>query len=178
MKILILCLLFTILSAKLTTEYIKVLHNTDPEAKCLDGSIPMIYLHEGGDTKNILFHLVGGGACMGTDLASTLESCYKRSRGKFGSSNPWASTYDAADGGILSPVLSDSSFANWTKIVIMYCDGSFHQGNNLNPITYKDTKLYFRGAVNTRSLISSGRIKNITYQMQIRLSLRDHQQEA
>lgn len=33
----------------------------------------------------------------------------------------------------------------------MYCDGAFHQGNNLNGIQYKDTKLFFRGAVNTRS---------------------------
>jgi len=34
---------------------------------------------------------------------------------------------------------------------MIYCDGAFHQGNNLNPISYKDAKLYFRGAVNTRS---------------------------
>lgn len=34
---------------------------------------------------------------------------------------------------------------------MIYCDGAFHQGNNVNPIQYKDTKLYFRGAVNTRS---------------------------
>ncbi len=25
--------------------YKKVIHNTDPDAKCLDGSSPMIYLH-------------------------------------------------------------------------------------------------------------------------------------
>ncbi len=62
-------------------DYKKILHNTDPEAKCLDGSSPMIYLHEGGDTKHILFHMIGGGACMGLDLPSTLESCYKRSKG-------------------------------------------------------------------------------------------------
>jgi len=33
----------------------------------------------------------------------------------------------------------------------MYCDGAFHQGNNKNAIQYKDRKLYFRGALNTRS---------------------------
>ena len=52
--------------------YTKVIHNTDPEARCLDGSSPMVYLHEGGDTKNIVLYFLGGGACMGTDLASTL----------------------------------------------------------------------------------------------------------
>lgn len=76
-----------------SSDYIKVIHNTDPEAKCLDGSPPMIYLHEGGDTKNIVFHLIGGGVCLGTDLESTLESCYKRSKGDFGSSKKWPETY-------------------------------------------------------------------------------------
>lgn len=27
--------------------YQKVIHNTDPEAKCLDGSSPFLYIHEG-----------------------------------------------------------------------------------------------------------------------------------
>lgn len=67
--VLFVCLINLSLSADL---YSKVIHNTDPDAKCLDGSSPMIYLHEGGDTKNILFYFIGGGACMGTDLASTL----------------------------------------------------------------------------------------------------------
>lgn len=33
----------------------------------------------------------------------------------------------------------------------MYCDGAFHQGMTKEPYSYKDTKLYFRGAVNTRA---------------------------
>lgn len=33
----------------------------------------------------------------------------------------------------------------------MYCDGSMHQGNNPDSVRYKDTELYFRGAVNTRA---------------------------
>lgn len=70
-------------------NYTKLIHNTDPDAKCLDGSPPMIYLHEGGDTKNIMFYFIGGGACMGTDLPSTLESCYKRSKGRLGTSKTW-----------------------------------------------------------------------------------------
>ena len=34
---------------------------------------------------------------------------------------------------------------------MIYCDGAFHQGNNKNGVQYKDTTLYFRGGVNTRS---------------------------
>jgi hypothetical protein len=90
---------------------------------------------------------------MGNDLPSTLESCYRRSKGQFGTSKVWPDTYDGTEGGILSTDSSKSKFANWTKIVMMYCDGSFHQGNNKSPIQYKDTQLFFRGALNTRSHI-------------------------
>jgi len=43
--------------------YKKVIHNYDPEAKCLDGSPGLLYVHEGGDTKNILIFFYGGGLC-------------------------------------------------------------------------------------------------------------------
>ena len=137
--------------ASASPDYVKIVHNTDPEAKCLDGSSPMVYLHEGGDTNNILFHMIGGGACAGTTLDSTLESCYKRSKGQFGSSTHWPDTFEGAEAGVLSTNSSKNAFANWTKIVMIYCDGSFHQGNNKNVVKYKDAELYFRGAVNTRS---------------------------
>lgn len=48
--------------------YTKIIHNTDPEAKCLDGSPPAIYVHEGGDTSRILIYMLGGGACVGNTL--------------------------------------------------------------------------------------------------------------
>ena len=44
-----------------------------------------------------------------------------------------------------------NKFANWTKVIFGYCDGSLHQGTRWNPISYKGTNLYFRGAVNTRA---------------------------
>jgi hypothetical protein len=73
MRTLFTLLLVGLLVCAISAEpYKKLIHNTDPDAKCLDGSSPMIYLHEGGDTKNLLFYFIGGGACMGTDLPSTL----------------------------------------------------------------------------------------------------------
>ena len=53
--------------------------------------------------------------------------------------------------GFLSTDPKKSKFANWTKVKMMYCDGAYHQGSNPNPIQYKDTSLYFRGADNVRS---------------------------
>jgi O-palmitoleoyl-L-serine hydrolase len=52
---------------------------------------------------------------------------------------------------VLSNDLNKNIFASWTKAVLLYCDGAFHQGNAKDPIKYKDTQLYFRGGVNTRA---------------------------
>lgn len=90
MKVISLLLLSTlILQAVAQGNYVKVVHNTDPEAKCLDGSPAMVYVHEGTDNKNILLHFLGGAACLGTDLPSTLEQCYLRSKTELGSSTKW-----------------------------------------------------------------------------------------
>ena len=56
-------LLVSFLSAREEGLYQKVIHNTDAEAKCLDGSPGLIYVHEGGDPKNILIFMLGGGFC-------------------------------------------------------------------------------------------------------------------
>jgi hypothetical protein len=31
-----------------TQRYKKIVHTTDPDARCLDGSPPALYVHEGG----------------------------------------------------------------------------------------------------------------------------------
>jgi hypothetical protein len=60
-------LLITLIATVLCVEqpYKLVIHNTDPEAKCLDGSSPGLYVHEGGDPNNYLLFFVGGGFCTG-----------------------------------------------------------------------------------------------------------------
>lgn len=37
-----------------STNYKKIIHNSDPEAKCLDGSPGLLYVHEGGDPSKIM----------------------------------------------------------------------------------------------------------------------------
>lgn len=61
-QILVVLLLFSLTLAE-EQSYRKVIHNTDPEAKCLDGSPAGLYVHEGGDKSSILMYFVGGGAC-------------------------------------------------------------------------------------------------------------------
>lgn len=43
--------------------YRKVVHNYDPEGRCLDGSPSFLYVHEGGDPTKILIFFLGGGIC-------------------------------------------------------------------------------------------------------------------
>jgi O-palmitoleoyl-L-serine hydrolase len=93
--------------------------------------------------------MMGGGDCGGTDLQTTLENCYQRSKTVYGSSIYWAETRPW--GGILSTNASLNPFATWTKVFMIYCDGAFHQGNTKEPFSYKDTDLYFRGGLNTRA---------------------------
>jgi hypothetical protein len=57
MKINLLTILFILSLLTLTNSqanYNKVMHNYDPEAKCLDGSPGLLYVHEGGDANKIL----------------------------------------------------------------------------------------------------------------------------
>ena len=121
-----------------------MIHESDPDAKCLDGTPPALYLHEGGDDKKFLIFFVGGGYCEGTTLNEVLESCYRRSFGDNGSSKDYKDEL-VSPGGYLSTDTNRSQFATWTKIIIFYCDGAHHQGFNKDPISYKDTTLYFRG---------------------------------
>ena len=69
--------------------YHKVEHNTDPEAKCLDGSPAMIYVHEGGLKDHIMLFFLGGGICSDVTMAGTLENCYLRSKEFLGTSKLW-----------------------------------------------------------------------------------------
>ena len=82
-------LLFVALIALITTSeepYKKIIHQFDPQAKCLDGSPPALYLHEGGDFTKFVIFFIGGGHCQGENIAQVLESCYARSKTPLGSS--------------------------------------------------------------------------------------------
>ncbi len=51
--ILVLCL-FSVIDAQ---KYKKIVHTTDPDAKCLDGSPPALYVHQGTETKKFVIFL-------------------------------------------------------------------------------------------------------------------------
>ena len=54
---------YLIIQIRAQGNYKKVVHNYNPEAKCLDGTPGLLYVHEGGDSKKILIFFEGGGLC-------------------------------------------------------------------------------------------------------------------
>ena len=61
--ILVLLILLSLAELTLEVGYKKITHNTDPNARCLDGSPAFIYVHEGGLEDHIMLFFLGGGIC-------------------------------------------------------------------------------------------------------------------
>lgn len=62
-------LIFLVFNVILSDElYKKIIHTTDPDALCLDGTPPLLYLHEGAEKTKFLIFFVGGGVCTGMSL--------------------------------------------------------------------------------------------------------------
>lgn len=143
MKILLLFALICALAVSEPAHFQKVLLTGYPDSLCLDGTPGAYYISKGTDPHRFVIYFEGGGWCGSHDLASTTESCYGRSKGDLGSSKNYPETVSFSEG-----ILSNSDqnqFREATKVFLKYCDGAGHQGFRKNPISYKDTKLYFNG---------------------------------
>jgi hypothetical protein len=64
--------LFHFILITTSPNYKKIIHNSDPEAKCLDGSPGLLYVHVGGDPSKILIFFEGGGLCGDDTLEKSL----------------------------------------------------------------------------------------------------------
>ena len=62
-------LLFLVIALASTEElYKRVIHSTDPDALCIDGTPPVLYYHEGAEKNKFMVFFIGGGACGGMTL--------------------------------------------------------------------------------------------------------------
>ena len=68
-KLFILLLIFVLSIKAIEEDYKLVIHNSDSMAKCLDGTSPALYLHEGGDKQKFVVFFVGGGYCEGETIS-------------------------------------------------------------------------------------------------------------
>lgn len=56
---------------------------------------------------------------------------------------------DFSGNGVMSPNQDENPlFYDWTKIFVLYCDGSVYLGNRDEPAEYQGHKIYFRGGKN------------------------------
>ena len=93
----------------------------------------------GNNQQKYLIYFVGGGFCEGNTLADTLEACYKRSFTWLGSTANTTETRNFEGHGLLSPLQEENPvFYDWTKIFVMYCDGSEYAGSLDSSVSYKD----------------------------------------
>jgi len=147
------------------TSYIEI-EITDPnsKAKCMDGSNYKFLFSKGFDngTSSFYIYFEGGGFCGDNnynpnDNNSPLKSCFIRKDTALGSNkfdilyryfNKFAARFFASSK-YFNPI-----FYNWNKVFIKYCDGTLHIGNNLNPITFNNTKIYSRGEENVKSVFN------------------------
>jgi hypothetical protein len=47
------------------------------------------------------------------------------------------------------------NFYDWTKVYVVYCDGSEYTGSRADPVAYKDAQLYFRGYDNIMQIFKT-----------------------
>ena len=77
----VLLLIFIMCLINCDSLILKKVNLKDPGALCLDGSPGAYYIRRGTDPLKILLYFEGGGWCGRSDFESTLENCYKRSKG-------------------------------------------------------------------------------------------------
>lgn len=79
-----------------------------------------------------------GGFCGGATIGDTIQSCYKRSFGSLGSTVNYKPSKSLDDLGLLSTLPSvNPIFYDWTKVFMIYCDGTEYLSNKSEPIFYK-----------------------------------------
>jgi hypothetical protein len=64
--------IFIFLNVVSSQHFKKVINTLDPEAKCLDGSPPIYYIHQGLSKSNFIIWFYGGGFFGSEDISSTI----------------------------------------------------------------------------------------------------------
>lgn len=122
--------------------YIKTTNRLDSDALCLDGQQAFVYLKQGQSTfsSGLLMYFMGLDSfsyCGSSTLLSSLENCLV--------TQAQISSFWSQNISISSGILTDSTFQEWAKVIIPYCDGAFFQGYAKSPTKYKNKDLFFRG---------------------------------
>lgn len=90
----------------------------------------------------------GGGWC------ENLGSCLSRSKGDLGSSKNYPATANLGGGYFDNNPAVNPQMYNWNMVFMRYCDGGSFSGANMTVTEYSSTKLYFRGKLILRAMVT------------------------
>lgn len=119
------------------------------ETTCARGDEFSFFYHE-GDSDDLVIDFIGGGACW------SYQTC-KKSTATFIDSVDYVHTRIERTGlnGIYDKHNPKNPLKNWTHVVIPYCTGDLHWGDNVQ--TYreqnKSVTIFHKGAINARTVI-------------------------
>jgi hypothetical protein len=68
----IIYLLLALLTVAIADNNFILIRNSEPAAKCLDGSSPALYFHPGTESDKFLIYFESGGLCRGDGLADMI----------------------------------------------------------------------------------------------------------
>ena len=116
---------------------------TDPQARCMDGSLSGYYLQPATNASNVhkyLIHIEGGGEC------TTEAKCKANLNSALGSSKYFGATHTFNAGSFL---LNDNAAQNpqlssWAHVEVPYCSQDLHSGTR-NTTSADTWGLYFSG---------------------------------
>ena len=143
-------------SYQAATEFSLHLFENSTGARCLDGTQYGIYQSPGfgSGLRNVIIQFWGGGLCEGRNESAFFSDCLARSQSNLGSSSFWGINMNYTSGFLAGLESESPNFYNWNRFDFPYCDGSFHQGNISNPVSFNGTELYFRGRQNVMTGLS------------------------
>jgi hypothetical protein len=146
-------------------KYTVVELDQSTKARCLDGSNYKFWYSIGAEKNKWMINWEGGAWCRLTSTSSptsgNIFDCAFRAVMGLGTSNNNGKNGEVRSesglGGKFGYFSSDPKinplYANYSKIFIKYCDGSFHQGYVEEPIKQGNQTFYFRGFKNTDETI-------------------------
>ena len=108
-------------------------------AVCLDGSPAALYVAPNAETRKVLLFQEGGGWC------GPGENCRERALTPLGSSATYPPTMGLSGGYLSADAAENPLLWNWTKVILMYCDGSSQTGDLDSPVRVGNQTIFYRG---------------------------------
>lgn len=124
-------------------------HFPGGETRCARGEDFAFFVHE-GTTDKVLIDFIGGGACWNADTCSTEQPTF------VDSVDMVRERYEEGLEGFYDHDNPDNPVKDWTHVVVPYCTGDIHWGENDKVYTKENGEeftIHHRGATNAKAVL-------------------------